>query len=386
MGCLIVGSADQMRAALPSTRRETHMTAHAIYAPSGAHRWTHCTASASGIAALGERPEGDEAAEGTAAHAEIERCLGTPTIPLPVDPKHPAAFGVALVLDYVRQLPPGRLWIEQRVELTKDIWGRCDVAHWDDLNRVLTIVDYKNGHVNVEAEANEQLMIYAAASIFTHNLPALWVRLVVVQPNSFMPVPRVKQSFVSADELYRFASRVAAIPAGSLEFKAGEHCTYCPLFGRCPPTKDLMTRLSQVIEHPAAEVSNDHVAMFLALEKPIKDWFDELNKAATKRAVNGNVPQGMKVVATQKHRAWKDTNVARTAIADKLGIGVLNPPTPAQAEKIGMELDWVQANSDRPEGGPALAFASDKRPEFKRKDVKEMFAAAVQQVRREDAA
>jgi hypothetical protein len=277
------------------------------------------------------------------------------------------------------------MWIEQRVELTKDIWGRCDVAHWDEVNRILTIVDYKNGHVDVDAVENEQLMIYAAASIFTHNLPAQWVRLVVVQPNSFMPVPRVKQWPVSADDLYAFAQRVAAIPSGNLEFKAGEHCTYCPLFGRCPPTRDLLMHLSGVIGQPAADVPTSHVALFMALEKPIKDWFDSLDKAATKRALAGEVPAGMKIVATRKYRTWKDTNAARTAVIDKLGVGVLDPPTPAQAEKMGMSLDWVTANSDRPEGGPALAFESDKRPEFKRKTAAEMFAAAVEQVRREDA-
>jgi hypothetical protein len=372
---------------------------HAIYAPSSAHRWMHCTASAGAIAALGDREEGDEAAEGTRAHDEIERCLGGlngrhlaaradayPQWFLPVNPKHDAAFGVGLVLDFVRQLPPGKFWIEQRVELTKDIWGRCDVAHWYPVGKVLTIVDYKNGYVNVEAEANEQLQIYAAAAIFTHNLPAQWIRLVVVQPNSFMPVPRVKQWPTSVADLYAFANRAAAVPAGKLEFVAGEQCTYCPMFGRCPASKDVLAQLDKVIVNPPTDVPVDQVAIFMALQKPVKDWFEALDKAATKKALAGAIPPGMKIVATQKWRAWKDTNVAREAVVAKLGVGVLDPPTPAQAEKMGMNADWVAANCDRPPGGPALAFESDKRPAFKRQDVKEMFAAAVEQVRREDAA
>jgi hypothetical protein len=46
----------------------------------------------------------------------------------------------------------------------------------------------------VDVEENEQLRIYAAASMFTHNLPVKWIRYVVVQPNDWRPfVPRVKQ-------------------------------------------------------------------------------------------------------------------------------------------------------------------------------------------------
>src|SRR4051812_22901055 len=164
--------------------------AHAVYAPSSAERWTVCTASAEAIAVLGEDNSGEEADEGTAAHDEIDRCLkpldgeildssdprGRKA--LPVNPDHPAAYGVAMVLDYVRQLPPGRLWVERRVELTPHIWGRCDVAHYDPVTQTLTILDYKNGFVPVDAEENEQLTIYAGGSIFTHNLAVQWVRLV----------------------------------------------------------------------------------------------------------------------------------------------------------------------------------------------------------------
>src|SRR5437879_3436625 len=113
-------------------------TPHAVYAPSSAHRWTVCTASAQAIAALGEQEEGDAAKKGTAAHEELERCLGTwngmhtaVAGPFddwikPVDPDHPSAYAVALALAYVRGLPAGKMWVEQRVHLTEQIWGRCD--------------------------------------------------------------------------------------------------------------------------------------------------------------------------------------------------------------------------------------------------------------------
>lgn len=363
--------------------------AHAVYAPSSAHRWTVCTASATAIAKLPVQESGEEAAQGTAAHEEIERCLEPAAYfangmkPLPVNPNHPAAYGVALVLDYVRQLQEttaqigGKMWIEQRVALTEQIWGRCDVAHWNPQSAVLTIIDYKNGFVDVDAVENEQLRIYAAGSIYTHKLPAKWIRYVVVQPNSFMPVPRVKQWYESADDLFKFAQRTAAVPNGPLEFVAGEQCKYCPLFGRCPASQDVLTQLATMLANAPDAVPLDQVQIFKACEKPIADWFKALDKAATKSALAGNMPPGMKLVKTTKHRTWKPgiEHALKESILTLHGVDALDLPTPAQAEKLG-GID-VEALSDRPEGGPALAFESDKRPTWTPKSGEEMFAAVL---------
>lgn len=362
--------------------------AHAVYAPSSAHRWTVCTASATAIAKLPVQESGEEAAQGTAAHEEIERCLvqldsdwqkswGATGDALPVNPDHPAAYGVALVLDYVRQLPPGKMWIEQRVALTEQIWGRCDVAHWEPQSGVLTILDFKNGFVDVDVIENEQLRIYAAGSIYTHKLPAKWIRYVVVQPNSFMPVPRVKQWHESADDLFKFAQATAAIPTSTLEFVAGEQCKYCPLFGRCPASQDVLAQLATMLANAPDAVPLDQVQIFKACEKPIADWFKALDKAATKSALAGNMPPGMKLVKTTKHRAWKPgiEHALKESILTLHGVDALDLPTPAQAEKLG-GID-VEALSDRPEGGPALAFESDKRPTWTPKSGEEMFAAVL---------
>lgn len=357
--------------------------AHAVYAPSSAHRWLLCTASASAIAALPPAEEGEEAAKGTRAHDEIERILGhlSETIAAPVDieravtkldPAHPSAYGIALVLDFVRQLPEGTLWVEQRVRLTDEIWGRCDVGHWDDSTSVLTIVDYKDGYVNVEAEDNEQLEIYGASTIMTRKLPAKWVRLVVVQPNSFMPVPRVKQWIVSAADLYAFAERAAAVPHGPLTFTAGEQCKYCPLFGRCPASQDVLARLAAVLCNPPDGVPAGQYAIFKAMEKPISDWFKGADKDQTKKALSGHVAPGMKLVETTTKRVWKDEAAARAAVVAKCGVAALDPPTPAQAEKLGIDISIL---ADKPKGAPALAFESDKRPDWKEKSAAEMFGA-----------
>ncbi|KRQ11640.1 hypothetical protein AOQ73_06075 [Bradyrhizobium pachyrhizi] len=371
----------------------TNITAaHAVYAPSSAHRWAMeggCSASAEAIAHLGEQEEGEEAAEGTAAHDEIERVL-SPLVEYGLaeldeqSREHPAAYGVALVFDYVRQLirpmsTGDKIWIEQRVRLTDQIWGRCDVAHWNASTAILTIIDYKNGYVGVDAEENEQLRIYAAGSIYTHNLPVKWVRYAVVQPNDFRPVPRVKQWFESAGSLFTFAQRVAAIPAGPKNFVAGEQCTYCPLFGKCPASRDILRDVAALV---AGLMTPDQVtpaqrALFMACKKPIADAFKNAEKAWAKLQMSGNGSTDLKMVVSQTHRAWNNPVEARAAILAKLGTDGLDPPTPAQAIERGMDEATVNGLASKPEGAPVLAFANDKRPEYVRKSVSDMFGAAI---------
>jgi hypothetical protein len=347
--------------------------AHAVFAPSSAHRWMACTASAEAIACLPEQEEGEEAAEGTAAHEELERVMngGAP------DPDHDAAYIVALTCNYVKQLPPGQTWVEQRVHLTDQIWGRCDVAHWHPESLTLTIVDMKNGYVGVDAEENEQLQIYAAGSIYTHNLPARWVRLVVVQPNDFRPVPRVKQWVTDADSLFAFATKAALVPRGPKTFVAGSQCTYCPLFGKCEASKDVLANVGALVAGlmSPADVTLAQRALFTAMAKPIKDAFDNATKAWTKEALSGRIPADMKIVTSQKHKAWKDEAAARALVLERLGADALDLPSPAQAIERGIPEDVINAMAPRPEGAPVLAFANDKRPPFERKGIDKMFGS-----------
>lgn len=361
--------------------------AHAVYAPSSASRWTKCTASATAIAAM-ERVvppvEGEEAQEGTAAHDEIERILGqfNGQIVTPeqiraaaaqlIDNDHPAAYGIALTLDYVAQLPTGRVWIEQRVALTAEIWGRCDICHWVDESETLTIVDYKNGFVSVDAIENAQLRIYGAASIYTHKLPAKWIRYAVVQPNDFMPVPRVKDWVESIDSLMAFAEKTAAIPSGPLTFSGvGEHCRDCALFGTCEPSKDILLHIGTMLARPADQVEAHQIAPYMACKKPIEHFFEALMRANTKRAMDGAIPPGTKLVLPITKRQWKNEAEARALVMKEKGVDALDPPTPAQAEKLGINIDGM---AEAPIAPAVLALESDKRKPWAPKSAADMFA------------
>lgn len=349
--------------------------AHSVYAPSSAHRWTACTASAEAIATLPEQEEGDEAAEGTRAHDELERVLASGGEP---NPDHPAAYAVALAVDYVRKLPPGQLWIEQRVFLTPQIWGRCDVAHWEESSGILTIVDLKNGQRAVDVEENEQLRIYAAGTIATHGIKPRHIRLVVVQPRDWRPfVPRVKQWVESAESLANWVQGVVGIPTAPKTFTAGPQCRDCPLFSRCSASLDMLANIGALVSGlvQPENVRPEQVAGFLAMRKPVEDAYKKFTKHWEGMALKiGSPPPDMKLVTTAPHRAWLDPEAARALVVEQLGSAGLDVPTPAQAIERGLDAKVVHEMAPKPDGGPALAFANDKRKSWAPKSAAGMFA------------
>lgn len=409
--------------------------AHAVFAPSGAPTWTICTAQPEAMAALRRvvPEEENEAAEaGTVGHDELERRIGTltgepldpATMPiLPPNEDHPAAFGVALFVDFVRKLPPGHMWVEQRVILTPDIWGRADFVHFDPVTQVVTVVDYKNGFVGVDPDS-EQLQIYAGAAIHTFGLKAKWVRLVIVQPNDFRPgVPRVKQwpdkpeqwADATAEKLLDRCAKWAAIPGGPKSFiGVGEHCRDCALFGVCEPSKDILAHFGTMVAKGVEGVPAEMIAKFTACKKPIDHFFEAMARRGTKLATAGQVPPGMVLVTAVKHRSWKNEAEAKQTIlhqrgASKVpnqyheslalghyeavpsevvghyflnGVDALDPPTPVQAEKLGIDVSALVAKE---QGGPVLAMEGDKRKPWAPKSAAEMFAGVAATVAKGEA-
>ena len=125
------------------------------------------------------------------------------------------------------------------------------------------------------------------------------------------------------------------------------------------------------MQHSPEDLRPDQVALVLSIKKPVVDWFGGVEKLWTKKALTGATVPGMKLVQTVKHRAWNDEAAARAAILAAHGPNALDVPTPSQAEKLG-GVD-VAALSSKPEGGPALAFESDKRASWAPRTAAEMF-------------
>jgi len=164
------------------------MTAHALLGASKAHRWMRCPGS---IALEADLPDisSPHAEEGTRAH-ELAAIILEAQIPwCPNDWDADMIDYVRSYVDYVTREAAGHhLLIEQRVDYS-DVIGVPDSFGTSDAiilaGDTITIIDLKYGMgVRVNAEENEQLMLYALGALETFGVTGNYTKakLVIVQP------------------------------------------------------------------------------------------------------------------------------------------------------------------------------------------------------------
>jgi hypothetical protein len=376
------------------------MSNHARLAPSASHRWINCTASVDAAARYAD-PPGEAAMEGTAAHWLLEQCLTTGKNPVDflgrairVRQDHverefvvdkDMANDVALGVDYMREVVsvPGWSGVETRADLgffEPGMFGTCDIWHVRQ-DRWLTLVDFKYGHGDVSPIGNTQLLLYVCG-ILNHvqtivppeHFPTR-LHLVVIQPRSVIPGPRIKTWDVPVGYLEPFVARVQdAITEINRfpTFKSGSWCRHCPALGECPATEAEAQALAPSLL--TVDMTVGDAARILQrkdlLEKIVKKAEACLADALTR----GQVVPGFKLVTGVKHRQWRDENLAKQRLAEAFGADCLKAPTPSAAEKLGKEAKAIVADlAFTPKGEAVVGREDDKRAPFIAKTVETMF-------------
>lgn len=371
-----------------------------LLAPSSSHRWMHCTASPHAAQHYKDEP-GEAAMEGTAAHWLLEQCL--------VDGSDPAALvgrTLTVVQDHitrefvisqemasnvlhcgispVREIAqrPGMSRVEVKAQLgyiDPELFGRTDVWHFGS-DRWLTVFDFKYGRVDVSPERNEQLMIYALGIYREHVAPIVGedvagVNLIIGQPRSLLPGPRIKTWQCSLVDLLDFELELRVAVNGVRhrpEFKMGSWCGYCPALGACPLSQEAAVNIGPILAQTDLTPLEASRVLTLKklLEKKIKDAAAVGKDALMRRQ---DVP-GFKLVTGAKHRRWRDEDQAKDALIEAVGISALKIPTPAQTEALGPDAAAVVDRlSFLPPGEPEIAASDDKRSAFVAKSASEMF-------------
>lgn len=351
--------------------------AHAVWAPSAADKWLDggCTAYPFATQHM-QKEDTEDSKRGTLVHEALTRHLNG-ALPDPYDDDElddDEAHNILRLGNFVRSLGPGRLMLETRAMFMEDtVWGTPDIWHLTPDETVLTVIDYKNGRVDVPVIGNPQLLVYIASIVNTFKIWPRWTRAVIYQPNSIAPVPRFKQHFYTMDDINEVAVRIHGALAGDRVFKAGTHCAYCPMFGKCDATQDLLKELAVALMHSPHEVPSENFALFAAMEKPIKDWFEAYKKNGLQRLQQGKAIPGMSMGATNKHRVWVDDAAVTDLLYARFGKRGVKPASPAQVEKLGAS-DVVLAHSMKPRGEPCLVFETDPRAASVARDVTQAFA------------
>ena len=371
-----------------------------LFAPSSSHRWMRCTASPHAALRYKDEP-GEAAMEGTAAHWLLEKCLTDGTDPISlightltvrqgqIERKFTIdremannvfEFGVRPIREVA--LRSGLSRVEVKVQLHyihEDLFGRTDVWHLGE-DRWLTVFDFKYGRVDVSPIENEQLMLYALGIFREHVAPNYGlningVNLVIAQPRSLLPGPRIKSWTCSLDALLHFEEKVKAAVHEVLhapQFRPGDWCGYCPALGECPPTREQAMSLGPLLA--TAQMGPLDAAKILSAKKLIEKKMKDAAAVGKEALLSRQEVPGFRLGVSTKFRQWRDEEQAKDALVETFGASALRAPTPAQAENLGPEAKaLVERLSFTPEGQPDIVPENDKRAAYVARSVDQMF-------------
>jgi len=235
------------------------MSAHARLSPSN-HRWSHCPGSVREEAAYPDT-SGEAAVDGTGSHLLLETCIeydnanhmldqtigeGDPDKPQGWWVKQDRIDRVNVALRYIqmrrKELGPSSMQAESKSDpgsiFGRDDWsGTCDVTIIG--NRVVEVIDYKDGRGYVSEKDNPQLNAYAGGKMKQYwfsgqDIPNLTdcgidkIRMTIIQPKTKNPI-RFEE--IKPVELYERLKKLAIAAKATDDPDAplipGSHCQWC---------------------------------------------------------------------------------------------------------------------------------------------------------------
>ena len=379
------------------------MSTHALFRPSGAHRWIRCASSL--VWELEYQDTGSaHADEGTAAHTLAGMVLeGQYASPhdllgrrIDVNERKTilvsdemAGF-VEEYVEYVRAVAEGAsLMVEERVRFgalcgqddTDDFAGTADALILRDDH--LYVIDLKYGRgVPVSAIANEQLMLYALGGLYTFDGVAdiQTVTMVIHQPRA----GGVSEYTMPAEALRSWGGTIVkqSIKAGQQALQAGDRtqlspgektCRWCPAKAVCPALREAVQAQTAMdfddLSLPDVAVYQpDALARAMRATDLGEQWLRAVRAEVERRLLQGAPVPGYKLVAGRKGaRQWTDQQAVEAALVEALGGAAYEKKilSPAQAEKAlrkSPHWDGIAALTRQSEGAPSVAPEGDRRP------------------------
>ena len=384
---------------------------HSRRSPSGAAYWMTCGQSVQGIPKDYSTPSSFYAAEGTAAHWVVEQCLKDNFFEPEdfvghihlvgehkIDITDEMAEHLWELIEHVRSMV-GDKFFEVRVHF--DEWadgesGSVDILVIDRINKIVTFIDLKYGHVQVEAANNKQLQCYALGVMQdfpdTRNYPT-W-RLGIYQPrgsgNPWDFWETTNEGILAFGEEVKLA--IIETENHNTPFNPSpKACKYCPrrTFKGCD-AHDMW-----VLDNAGLDVCEFEDGNFVQIKQEglsqaqkkiiydntpyILKWLEALQEQAYSDARNGQPWTGQKLVDGRSgNRYWADEKVVSNKLVEVLGEKAYSKKliSPTDVEKLAKarrkrqdvaEL-WVDLNEDKlvykKESRPVLVDESDPRPAF----------------------
>lgn len=366
---------------------------HARLSASSAHRWTKCAGSVN--QALGKRSVSEYMSQGTFAHEIAATCLNENMLPdafwlqrktidgFEIECDTEMVEGVTVYLDAIKEdRQDGDIGVVEMPLLDAlqtvdpDMGGTADYVRYRPGARSLRVFDFKYGSGTfVEADSNEQLMIYALGALIAVNMPIEEVEVTIVQPRYEGAAPVRTWKFKAA-ELLDFRADAQDAAARSREknpaLKAGNWCKFCPAIRTCPEAEKHHHAVIAAEFASVADYDPEKLAAALKSIPIAKGRIKALEEFAYAEALRGARIPGFKLVDKVARRKWRDETAVR-AWGGLRGADVCAVPevlSPAQlearlAETIGkkaavkeLEPLWIKQSS----GTVLVAEDDDRKP------------------------
>lgn len=218
----------------------------------------------------------------------------------------------------------------------------------------LYIDDSKYGWGIVEVKENWQLLGYAIGEVIRRQSSFEKIVLRIRQPRPHHEDGDCREWTLSYAELLDYKERIEKrfeeIAAGQNGLQTGKQCKYCPAAAEaCPAFNRLFYRALEVAtEFTQDQINESELARQLdhvhrAVEV-IKIKMDSLNELAISRIKAGKIINGYIAESSFGNRTWK-AGISPEVVEVLTGKKITKTEmlSPAQAEKVGVHKDFVNA-------------------------------------------
>ena len=374
------------------------MPRHYKISPSQLYRTIECPGSLR--LAHGLVSESSEyATEGTQAHGLAEQMLTGDGVEPPDD-----EMG-RYISDYVRYCESiehshrfSVSLVEETMESKKipDFGGTADFVCFYESGpshtptTVSHIVDLKYGKgKRVDVQDNPQMMAYLLLLREGFGVRDEY-RATIYQPR--IPGEPDSTWAWTNEELDNFQQDILEMIAEENEdvFSVGDWCGWCPAFRTCPHVQEAAlaaarSDFSEMVPANNASGQAAAVAKLLQHKPALEKLLRELPAVALDMVLAGHEIPGWKAVEAMGNRTWKhdeETTLKKLA-GRKVGKKIATKPkikSPTQLDNEGYGHE-IRGLFYRPELGPKLAKATDKRPAITAEDATAVFLPSVEKER-----